>query len=363
MAGTRFAYVRNFELPDSVIPDTYLVVRIDGKGFHKFSKAHSFAKPNDPLALELMNQAARYVMASLKGHVALAFGESDEYSFLLRKSTTLYSRRNSKITTHIVSLFTAAYVFNWTHFFPNRPLLHPPSFDGRMVVYPNERVVRDYFSWRQADTHINNLYNTAFWALVLNGGRTEQEATKELEGTVAADKHEILHTKFGINYDQLEPMYRKGTTLVWAPSSLPSTSHLDEGAPEATSSTPDADAAAAEDDAPLLANPKDEKLRLKLSRKGAAKQARKQEKKDKKAMLSVLRTLHCDIIGDDFWHPAAQPSPPPSSTAATPASAPTQPIDSPSTSSGDADNISSSQPWNDPSRLNGAGLGISIFLD
>lgn len=29
--------------------------------------------------------------------------------------------------------------------------------------------VRDYFAWRQADCHINNLYNTCFWALVADG--------------------------------------------------------------------------------------------------------------------------------------------------------------------------------------------------
>jgi len=35
MAGSKFAYVRNFELPDSVLPNTFMIVRIDGKGFHK----------------------------------------------------------------------------------------------------------------------------------------------------------------------------------------------------------------------------------------------------------------------------------------------------------------------------------------
>ena len=358
MAGTKFAYVRNFELPDSVIPDTYLVVRIDGKGFHKFSKAHAFLKPNDPSALELMNEAARHVMSSLKGHISLAFGESDEYSFLLRKGTTLYNRRNSKITTHIVSLFTSAYVFNWNRFFPEQQLLQPPSFDGRMVVYPNERVVRDYFSWRQADTHINNLYNTTFWALVLKGGRSEQQATKELEGTVSGDKHEILW-KFGINYDQVEAMFRKGSVLVWtheeAATSSSTSALLADGSQPAVATAAEGENSTGEVDeahgpTPLLSNAKDEKLRLKMQRKGAAKQAKKQAKQDKKAMLSVLRTLHCDIIGDEFWAPAVTPAQPePSSTSQTP---PT-----------DDDDATNTQPWLHPSRLQGAGLGVSVFLN
>ena len=65
--------------------------------------------------------------------------------------------------------------------------------------------------------HINNLYNTVFWALVLEGKKTEREAHNILKGTVSADKHEILFKEFGINYDKLPAFFRKGTTLVWAP--------------------------------------------------------------------------------------------------------------------------------------------------
>ncbi len=60
----------------------------------RFSAAHDFVKPNDPRGLELMNAAARHVMQELKGSVLMAFGESDEYSFLLSKACNLYSRRS-----------------------------------------------------------------------------------------------------------------------------------------------------------------------------------------------------------------------------------------------------------------------------
>ena len=54
--------------------------------------------------------------------------------------------------TMVVSQFTSSYVFNWTKHFPGVALKYPPSFDGRIVLYPTEKVVRDYFSWRQADS-------------------------------------------------------------------------------------------------------------------------------------------------------------------------------------------------------------------
>ncbi|PWZ02637.1 tRNAHis guanylyltransferase [Testicularia cyperi] len=366
MAGTKFAYVRNFELPDVVIPSTYMVVRIDGKGFHKFSKAHRFNKPNDPKALELMNESARYVMQSLKGQIALAFGESDEYSFLLRKNCTLYSRRVSKITTHIVSLFTSAYLFNWPRFFPDSQLQYPPSFDGRLVVYPDQQIVRDYFAWRQADTHINNLYNTTFWALVLQGGLSELEATKKLEGTFSADKHEILFSRFGINYDQLEAIFRKGTTLVWTPPVHASTPNSKESSPIAVAVAASATSNSDDDNSrmqmqteqPVLVNPKDEKLRLKIERKRADNLAKKQDKLDKKTKLSTLRTLHCDIIGEEFWGPASN------TIASAPEATPLGQTASSSISApADTGNENSDSPWTDPARLECTGLGMSVFLD
>lgn len=47
MANSRFDYVRNFETNDSILPNCWIVVRIDGKAFHKFTKKHDFDKPND----------------------------------------------------------------------------------------------------------------------------------------------------------------------------------------------------------------------------------------------------------------------------------------------------------------------------
>lgn len=94
----------------------------------------------------------------------------------MKRSTNLYNRRGAKIVTTLTSLFTSCYVLHWPTYFPDAPLQYPPSFDGRIVPYPGEQQVRDYFSWRQADTHINNLYNTTFWALVQQGGQTTTEA-------------------------------------------------------------------------------------------------------------------------------------------------------------------------------------------
>lgn len=169
-----------------------------------------------------MNFAATKVMNEFN-EIVVAFGQSDEYSFVLHKSAEVYNRRASKILSCINSLFTSSYVFHWSDFISNKKLLYPPSFDARIVLYPSDENMRDYLGWRQADTHINNLYNTVFWKLVLDGGLTNTEAQKKLSGTYSSDKNEILFSSFGINYNNLPQMYRKGTILMRKIVEVPTT--------------------------------------------------------------------------------------------------------------------------------------------
>ncbi|KAI8375981.1 tRNA-histidine guanylyltransferase 1 [Radiomyces spectabilis] len=212
MANSKFEYVRRFETDDSLLPNTWLAVRIDGRGFHRFSQTHDFAKPNDRRAIDLMNRCAIEVMKDVKD-IILAYGQSDEYSFILPKECNLYSRRASKIASTVVSLFASNYVMHWHEYFGDQRLQYAPCFDSRVVCYPSDKNMRDYLSWRQADCHINNLYNTTFWAIV-HSGKTETEAEEMLRGTFSKDKHEMLFTNYGINYNNLDPIYKKGSVIV-----------------------------------------------------------------------------------------------------------------------------------------------------
>jgi len=169
MAKSKYEYVKNFELPDPCLPNCWIVVRIDGRGFSRFADIHGYVKPNDVRGLNLMTRAAMCVMDEFRD-ICLAFGQSDEYSFVFRKDTNLFSRRASKLMTTVNSLFSSSFVFHWVGFFGPIRLQYPPTFDARVVMYPTDKNLRDYLGWRQADVHVNNLYNTAFWGLVLKKG-------------------------------------------------------------------------------------------------------------------------------------------------------------------------------------------------
>ncbi|KAG6053877.1 Glucose-responsive transcription factor [Claviceps sp. LM77 group G4] len=272
MANSKFEYVRNFEQTDSLLPNTWIVVRIDGRAFTKMCAKYGFKKPNDRRALDLMNAAAKAVVTDLPESV-IAYGVSDEYSFVFHKSCNLFERRASKLVSTVVSTFTANYVYSWGTYFPDTPLSFPlPTFDGRAVCYPSVQNLRDYLSWRQVDCHINNLYNTTFWLLIQLGGLDNKEAERTLAGTLAADKNEILFSRFNINYNNEPEIFKKGSVIFRDYELVDAERHA---------------AVALEMDD--LAEPVQQ----------SKSQAERDRKKRAKARIVVE---HTDIIKDEFWN-------------------------------------------------------------
>ncbi|KAJ3955628.1 tRNA-His guanylyltransferase [Colletotrichum tropicale] len=217
-----------------------------------------------------MNAAARVVVTELPD-ITIAYGVSDEYSFVFHKSCTLFERRASKLVSTVVSTFTANYIYLWSQYFPDTPLSPPlPSFDGRAVCYPTVSNLRDYMSWRQVDCHINNLYNTTFWSMIQLGGYDNKTAEQMLAGTVSGDKNEILFSKFNINYNNEPEMYKKGSVIFRDYELVEPGTHNASEAADA------------------LAEPTQQ----------SKSQAEKEKKKRNKARVVIE---HLDIIKDDFW--------------------------------------------------------------
>lgn len=145
--------------------------------------------------------------------------------------------------------------------------------------------------------HINNLYNTCFWALI-HDGLTAREANKELQGTDSKQKNEMLFTRFKTNYNNLPAYFRKGSTLARVdPNPMPVTLEPDVSddvaADSATSGvqtpvTTDAD----EDDA--SAQPR--------GAGGSAIPAKRLAKrKPYEGTTGEIVTMHEDIIRNPFW--------------------------------------------------------------
>ena len=64
MSNSRFEYVKSFEIKTELLKNTYIIIRIDGKGFTKFTDAHQYKKPNEIKGIKLMALAGLSVMES-----------------------------------------------------------------------------------------------------------------------------------------------------------------------------------------------------------------------------------------------------------------------------------------------------------
>ena len=49
MTNSKYEYVKTFEQSSTLLPDTYMIVRVDGRGFHKF-----VPEPAPSLSTQLM---------------------------------------------------------------------------------------------------------------------------------------------------------------------------------------------------------------------------------------------------------------------------------------------------------------------
>lgn len=48
---------------------------------------------------------------------------------------------------------------------------------------------------------------------MLKGGMASREVEEELKGTLASDKNEILWERYGINYNDEEEIFKKGSVV------------------------------------------------------------------------------------------------------------------------------------------------------
>lgn len=247
MANSKYDYVRDYEdaTDHKLLKGCFIVVRVDGQSFHGVSRDYHFTKPNDKRALDLMAKAAQDIMLEYFPDVVVSYGHSDEFSFVFRKSTKCYNRRMCKFVSLVTSFFTASFIRHWSTYFTSTPLKSNITFDGRCALYPDLPTLLDYLNWRQADCHINNLYNTTFHALTgeykkitldedgvsysLNdipaydtvAKLSTTEAHDKLKGSVSSDKNEILFSTYGVNYNNELPQFRKGTLICLKEQSIP----------------------------------------------------------------------------------------------------------------------------------------------
>ena len=187
-----------------VLPDVYMVVRLDGRGFtKKADEIWQLNRPFDDKFHTAMVITTKHLMMC-GFHVLYGYTQSDEISLLLHLDETLFNRKTRKIISILAG--EASGVFSLS-------MNAPASFDARICQLPNQSLVQDYFSWRQEDAHRNGLNTHCYW-LLRKQGMNAQSATQFLRFKSLNEKHELLFNN-GINFNDVPTWQKRGVGIYW----------------------------------------------------------------------------------------------------------------------------------------------------
>ena len=198
---------------------SYVIVRLDGKGFSKYTKY--FEKPFDDILSNVMDTATIELCKYLTP--AFAYTQSDEISLVFTtinniESEMIFDGKVQKLCSISASKITAS--FNKLMLRMLLTLKYKPEvvleklvsgdfpeidavFDSRVFVIPDVREVSNYFIWRQQDCTRNSVSMAAH--ALLGHSATMNKSSDE--------KQEMLFQEKGVNWNDYAVKYKRGTVI------------------------------------------------------------------------------------------------------------------------------------------------------
>jgi len=188
----------------SVLPNIYIVARLDGRNFTRLTKEqHDFQAPFDLRFRDYMLGTVEHLM-SCGFKIVYGYTQSDEISLLFDLSEDTFNRKLRKLNSVLASEASAKF---------SLLLGSMGCFDCRISQLPNLNLVVDYFRWRQQDAYRNSLSAHCYWCL-RRQEHSARKATSMMSGLSEAEKHELLF-QHGINFNDLPTWEKRGSGLYW----------------------------------------------------------------------------------------------------------------------------------------------------
>ena len=188
----------------TVLPEMFIVARIDGRSFTRLTKEiEKFDAPFDTRFRDLMVETTKHLMAC-GFKILYGYTQSDEISLLFDYADNSFGRKHRKINSVLAGEASAKF---------SLLLGRVAAFDCRVCELPNEKLVIDYFRWRNEDAYRNALNAHCYW-LLRGQGQNETAATEQIKGVSVAEKNELLFQN-GINFNDLPNWQKRGMGLYW----------------------------------------------------------------------------------------------------------------------------------------------------
>ena len=143
-----------------VLPEIYIVARIDGRSFTRLTKeVHQFDVPFDVTFRDYMVETTKHLM-TCGFRVVYGYTQSDEIYLLFHLEETKFNRKIRKYNSVLAGEASAKFSIL---------LGAVASFDCRLIRLPSRGLVMDYFRLRNEDAYRNGLNAHCYWALRHDG--------------------------------------------------------------------------------------------------------------------------------------------------------------------------------------------------
>jgi len=187
-----------------ILPNIYIVARIDGRCFTRLTKEiQQFEAPYDIRFRDIMVETVKHLM-DCGFRIAYGYTQSDEISLLFHPDENTFQRKERKLNSVLAGEASAKF---------SLLLGALGTFDCRLSQLPNINLVIDYFRWRNEDAHRNALNSYCYWKLRQENIEPEKIAML-LSGGSVADKNELLFQK-GINFNTIPNWQKRGIGIYW----------------------------------------------------------------------------------------------------------------------------------------------------
>ncbi len=185
-------------------PNAVVVVRLDGRGFSKFTRGMD--KPFDERMSKAMIEAATIVMRAAKSR--LAYTQSDEITLVLEPSSDedsiFFHGKKQKIVSVLAGLCSSAFIHAVMAGETDFPMYagRMPHFDCRVFEVPESYEAANAVLWRVRDAERN----------AVSMATRAHYAPPEMEHKSVVAMKEMLWQK-GVDFRALPSIFRQGALL------------------------------------------------------------------------------------------------------------------------------------------------------
>ena len=198
--GNRMKEFEGLEAARMACPLLPIMIRLDGKGFSKWTKG--LKRPFDADLSNVMIGTALHLAEEL--NASCAYTQSDEISLVLYSDNyskeTIFNGKFQKLVSVSASIATAHFNNTARKIWPDKPLA---LFDSRAWTVPTKGEAANAFLWRQQDATKNSISMAA----------RHYYSHKELQGKKGSEMQEMLFQK-GVNWNDYPDFFKSGTFII-----------------------------------------------------------------------------------------------------------------------------------------------------